>query len=48
MDSKNESHYLIMEENTKLIKEINILRKEAAIYFSKYRNLKINQRISNE
>lgn len=47
MEHKNESHYIIMEENTKLIKEIDILRKEAATYFTKYKNLKIKLRISS-
>lgn len=35
-DAKNESHYLLMEENTKLLEEVNVLRNEAKSYFTKY------------
>lgn len=41
LNTKTESHYLVMDENMKLIEEINNLRKEAKMFFTKYNNLKI-------
>lgn len=37
---KNEFYYSTMEENTKLMNEINMLRKEANFYLNKYTNFK--------
>lgn len=48
LESKNESHYLIMDENMKLIKEINTLRKEGEMYYTKYNNLKTKLRVNNK
>ncbi|XP_060864243.1 uncharacterized protein LOC132940541 [Metopolophium dirhodum] len=42
---KNEFYYSTMEENTNLINEINILRKEANIYLNKYSNFKYLSKI---
>lgn len=40
LEVKNESHRLIMEENSKLIEEINGFRNDANTYLTKYNNLK--------
>lgn len=40
LNSKTELHFLAMDENMKLIEEINKLRKEAKMFFTKYNNLK--------
>jgi len=48
---KNEFYYSTMEENTNLINEINILRKEANIYLNKYNNFKYlskNKRVNKK
>jgi len=39
-DIKNDSYYLIMEENLKLIEDINGFRMDAKKYFIQYNNLK--------
>lgn len=40
LKTKNESHYLIMEENTKLIDEIDVLRNEANKHLTDYNRLR--------
>lgn len=40
LKTKNESHYSIMEENTKLIDEINVFRNEANKYLTDYNRLR--------
>ncbi|VVC30814.1 WD40/YVTN repeat-like-containing domain,WD40 repeat,WD40-repeat-containing domain,WD40 repeat [Cinara cedri] len=40
-ENKYESYYLVMEENMRLIEEINVYRNIAKSYFTKYNNLKI-------
>lgn len=39
-DTRNESHYLIMEENMKLIAGIDSMRKEEKMYFNQYNKFK--------
>jgi len=40
LEVKNDSHHLVMEENSRLLEEIDGFRKEASTYFTKYNNLK--------
>lgn len=40
LETKNDSHHLIMEENSRLLEEIDGFRKDASTFFTKYNNLK--------
>lgn len=42
VDAKRESNFLVMDENLKLIDDINVSRKNAATYLSKYEALKFD------
>lgn len=39
-DTRNESYYLIMEENMKLISEIDRMRKDEKMYYNQYNKFK--------